>query len=108
MIHVKPGVFFHPETFNHYQMMRVFRVPELLVPKGYEPTITSGADGHHAATSKHNTGCAIDYRIYDFPGGGAAVNTWCRRLQARLGDEYFVLVEPDHLHVQWNGLEVVK
>ena len=38
----------------------------------------------------------------DFPPR-CKVSAWAKRLQNRLGDEYFVLEEPNHLHVQWNG-----
>jgi len=102
MIHIKTGVKFSHRMFVYPQMMRVPWYAQLLAPDGYEVTITSGCDGEHAENSKHWLGLALDFRIRDFPAG-CSVEVWARRIQNRLGDGYFVLVEEKHLHVQYNG-----
>jgi hypothetical protein len=102
MIKIKNGVCFHPATFRYPQMMRIPFHAAILAPGGYDVTITSGCDGKHKDGSRHYKGLAIDFRTRDFPEG-CKLATWRDRLAKRLGDEYFVLIEPDHLHVQWNG-----
>ena len=105
-IRVKSGVEFLLDTWSWPEMCRIVQQAQILAPAGYEITITSGCDGKdiHKPTSKHFMGKAFDFRIRDFPAN-ASPATWARRLQNRLGDEYFVeLDEPkQHLHVQWNG-----
>ena len=104
MIHIKEGVVFHHDTFSHPEMGRLIHQAQSLSPPGYEITITSACDGNHKDGSKHYKGTAIDFRTKDFPAA-ASVNVWGKRLQNRLGDEYFILIEDTHLHAQWNGLE---
>ena len=101
-VRVKEGVFFHPDTFSHHEMSRIVSQAQILAPSGYEITITSAFDGKHSKNSKHYKGKALDFRTRDFPKN-CSVSTWANRLQRRLGDEYFVLVEKTHMHVQWNG-----
>ena len=102
MINIKPGVTFHQDMFVFPEVMRIIYFAQRLSPDGYSVTITSGCDGEHKDTSKHWSGKAIDFRTKDFPEGCSVV-TWAERLRNKLGDQYFVLVEPNHLHVQWNG-----
>ena len=102
MIQIKPGVCLHPDTLCLPQVWRIIKHAQLLAPTAYEITITSACDGKHHSKSKHYTGKAFDFRTRDFPPR-CKVSAWAKRLQNRLGDEYFVLEEPNHLHVQWNG-----
>jgi len=106
MIKIKPGVAFHQNTFRFPQVSRIIEQAQLTCPPDYSPTITSGAepDAPHKPNSKHWVGCAIDFRIKDLPDRRTA-KTWSKRLQRRLGDEYLVLLEANHIHTQWNGLE---
>jgi len=102
MIKVKPGVRFSHKTFMYPEMWRIVFQAQLLAPNGYEVTITSGCEGNHSDRSKHLTGKAIDFRIRDFPIENR-ITSWVTRIQNRLGDEYAVLLEADHIHIQWNG-----
>jgi len=102
MIHIKPCVFFHHDMFRAPEMCKMIWQAQLLAPDGYEITITSGCDGKHKENSKHYRGRALDFRVNDFPAV-TSIKTWAARLQNRLGDEYFVLLEPGHMHVQFNG-----
>jgi len=103
MIKVKAGVTFHPNSFKYQQIARIIKQADRTAPNNYDPTITSACDGKHHDKSKHYFGAAFDFRIRDLESGHA--DTWSRRLQKRLGDEYFVLLEAHHIHVQWNGME---
>ena len=102
LVRTKVGVKWYPETFVLPEVTRIIKQAQVLAPAGYEITITSACDGKHKKTSKHYKGKAIDFRIRDFPAN-ASTKVWGTRLQNRLGDEYFVLLETNHLHVQWNG-----
>ena len=102
MINIKPGVQFHLHTFSNSTISRIPLAAYFTSPTDYHPTITSGCDGKHKVNSKHYTGKALDFRIRDFPADPA---TWAGRMQAQLGDEYFVGLElkKNHIHVQFNG-----
>ena len=100
MIRFKAGVIVHPDSVRSSEMMRVLDVAAAEAPAGYDVTVTSGCDGKHSSGSSHYSGKAFDVRIRDFPG---QVETWVYRITRALGDRYFVLLEPNHIHVQWNG-----
>jgi len=99
MIRVKPGVVFHPDSFTNPEVMRIIHVTGRMTPEDYDTTITSATEGEHKQGS-HQEGKAFDFRTRDFP---ASVQVWADRIRKRLGDAYFILVESDHLHIQYNG-----
>lgn len=63
--------------------------------------ITSGRDGKHKKNSKHYLGNAIDTRIYYFTDEVAQLVT--EEIKSKLGALYYVLLESDHIHIQYNG-----
>lgn len=68
--------------------------------------VTSGTDGRHSENSKHHCGRAIDLRIWTLPGlpqERTTAEEAARRIQHRLRDDYMVLLETTHLHIQHNG-----
>lgn len=100
MIKFKPGVVVHPVSIRSPEVMRILDVAVAEAPDAYRVTVTSGCEGKHSPGSSHYQGKAWDLRIRDFPG---AVGTWVDRMKRALGNRYFVLQEPDHIHIQWNG-----
>lgn len=73
---------------------------------GYEFVVTSCTDGRHRRASLHYTGCAFDCRTWELPTYG----TEERRdvvadLQARLGSDFDVVDEADHLHIEFQPKE---
>ena len=64
--------------------------------------ITSLTDGRHLRGSTHYCGKGIDLRIWtlDVDKRKPAAEL----IQHRLGAAYFVKLESDHLHIQYNGL----
>lgn len=58
--------------------------------------ITSGTDGQHMQGSKHYTGEALDIRLV------ANEAEFVQRLGAHLGANYQLIVERDHLHVEYD------
>jgi hypothetical protein len=65
--------------------------------KNYEITITSGNDGIHMKNSKHYENLAIDIRIKDmnYPLGN------CLNIRKTLGKDYDVILENDHIHIEY-------
>ena len=109
MIRFKAGVIVHPDSVRSSEMMRILDVAAAEAPAGltagYDVIVTSGYGGKHSPGSSHYSGKAFDVRIRDFPG---QVETWVDRITRALGDRYFVLLEPNHIHVHrfcavWNG-----
>ena len=62
-------------------------------------TLTSAREGNHGRHSHHYKGLAIDLRVWDIAD---SVNIYQRYLQEALGPDYQVIVEPDHLHVEYD------
>ncbi len=62
--------------------------------------ITSICDGLHSSKSKHYEGNAFDCRTKHLSMTKAA--NIAATLQDRLGDEYDVVLESDHLHVEFD------
>ena len=78
-------------------------IEPILKRHGQELIITSCRDGRHSKNSKHYLGYAIDIRIWDLQQHNE-VEAVAILLQDALTDEYYVHVEPDHIHLQFNGL----
>ena len=102
MIKIKPGVQFHHITFLWPDALRIIYMVQKMAPIDYQVTITSACDGTHKSNSSHYKGKAFDFRTRDFPED-KNLETWKTRIQNALGSCYFTLLEPDHLHVQFNG-----
>ena len=62
--------------------------------------ITSGTDGFHMATSKHYTGDALDLRRFNMEPVMLAL--FLVRLKERLGRNYDVILEKDHIHCEYD------
>lgn len=65
-----------------------------------EMVITSVNDGAHMAGSKHYDGAAVDLRIAAL--NTLAVKQWVEALRAKLGRHFDVVLESDHLHVEYD------
>lgn len=66
---------------------------------GAELVLTAGIDGAHTEGSFHYSGCAVDFRTNNLKPGEP--ETVLKLLQARLGPDYFVQLEGDHIHCQF-------
>jgi len=67
---------------------------------GYTLTVTSGTDSTHSVRSLHYSGLAEDYRITGIPS--AALSGMVAQVRAQLGTSYDVILEADHLHVEYD------
>lgn len=61
--------------------------------------ITAGNDGSHSETSEHYAGRALDFRTRTVDPG--MLKSFASAIQQRLGRDFFVLLEADHLHVHY-------
>lgn len=69
-------------------------------------TITSLTEGVHVIDSKHYSGQAADLRTNGIDP--SLVPQIAQQLQAQLGPSYYVLLEGDHIHMQYNGIGTVS
>ena len=106
---IKRGVRLHgicPQMFLAADIIK-----DLWKSHNYPFCITSGIEGKHKRTSEHWSGNALDFRTWLNATGeqmSKALKTALRKdLQARLGDEYYVLMEKDHLHVHYSPLKAL-
>jgi hypothetical protein len=62
--------------------------------------ITSALEGRHKEGSRHYSGYALDLRIWDIPHGHVPMIV--SELKAALGADYDVVLEADHIHVEFD------
>lgn len=98
MIAIKMGVRLH--GIKAEIVMAVLVAEGIWANEDETLVITSVIDGTHMRASIHYTGGAIDFRV---PGSKAV--TLRNRLAGALGDDYDVVEEGDHIHVEWQPKE---
>lgn len=64
-----------------------------------DAVVTSVIDGVHGRGSLHYVGHAVDLRTRTIPA--AVRDLVVEQIRLRLGDEYDVIAEADHLHIEW-------
>ncbi len=64
-------------------------------------TITSISDGQHSRKSKHWLGNAFDVRTRELPEA-ASIDGVAYLLRQALPEDYDVVVESDHIHVEYD------
>ena len=67
---------------------------------GRECVVTSLMDGTHMPTSFHYKGMAADLRTNYFNNAQKRIAT--RKLKEELGDDYDVVLEKHHIHVEYD------
>lgn len=95
MIAIKTGVRIRgmqPEI-----LLAVVVAHELFREQAQTLTITSCTDGDHKAGSHHHTGCAVDLRLPT-----AKPDSVVAQLANRLGADYDVILESDHIHLEYD------
>lgn len=99
MIRVKPGVRIAGIRAELVLALRILE--EEFKQRGEYVTITSVTEGKHSLGSLHPKGLAVDIRL---PRVGA-VNL-VRTLKAILPDDFDVVLEETHIHVEFDPKEV--
>lgn len=89
-----------------YPMLLALAEAEFLwLTRGSRPegvTITSANDGVHMENSLHFSGNAVDLRSRYFSEAGK--RDIASNLQVILGEDYDVVVETDHIHVEYDPI----
>lgn len=95
MIAIKPGV--RIQGMRTEILLAVLVAHELFSEQNQYLTITSCTDGQHKEGSLHYEGLAVDLRL---PNAGK--EKVVGQLAGRLGTEYDVILEADHIHVEYD------
>lgn len=86
----------------HESMMPALIICESCFRKaGYEFVVTSGVEGRHSPNSLHYFGRAIDCRINHILSD-RDVELIADTIRRRLGETYDVVLEADHLHIEYD------
>lgn len=80
-------------------VLALFIADRIWAGLGQELVVTSVTDGKHSRTSLHYAGQAADLRVnyFDAPTRQKAAD----RLKDALGLDYDVIIEPDHIHLEF-------
>lgn len=97
MVSLKPGVRiigFRPET-----LLALVVADGLWSKQGLDLVVTSVTEGVHMRGSKHYTGSAFDIRTSNTKG---QEQTLTKKLADALGPDFDVILEKNHVHVEWD------
>ncbi len=97
MLSLKPGVRItgiRPEI-----LLAAVAAMEVYKAAGHDLTITACVDGRHTTGSLHYAGAAIDLRTRDLRP--ADVPKLIAQIKVCLGDDFDVLMELDHVHIEF-------
>ena len=98
IVRLKRGVILaSPEPYI-FDMIHAAKVAYFWLNK--DVVVTSGIDGTHSTKSLHYKGRALDFRTNHLTDSERVEIT--DRLKADLGDDYDVVFEGDHLHVEYD------
>ena len=103
MISHKPGVRI---ALCHWTVGHVIHVADQVYAKHGEPelVVTSGMEGTHSPGSLHYVGLAVDLRLpavdLRLPSDRAKCLAIRNELAERLGQDFDVLLEADHFHIE--------
>ena len=97
-VKIKQGVL--PHGIQPEILLAILICSSVFDELGQKFTITSLYDGDHMPGSLHKQGKAFDIRIFDLRG--ILAHVVCDRLHDALGSVYTVILEPDHIHVEYD------
>jgi hypothetical protein len=66
---------------------------------GIEMVVTEGTAGRHSPKSRHYLGFAVDLRTWNVRR--SKLDDLARQVRAALGKDFWVLLEADHMHVEF-------
>ena len=101
---IKPGVSIvgiRPET-----VVGMVVVDSVYLKHGTELVLTSITEGKHKTYSLHYVGLAMDTRTRDFKKED--LHDVVADLRASLGEEFDVLLEGDHIHIEFQPMNGVN
>lgn len=99
MIHIKEGV--RLIGLQPAIVLAIMIAAGVYEREGLELVVTSLADGQHSRGSLHYVGAAVDFRIYP----ESNPEDLRQRLAEALGGDFDVVLESNHIHVEWQPKE---
>ncbi len=75
-------------------------VASIYQERNLDCVVTSAVDGQHGRNSCHFKGCGLDFRTRNVHP--SARNGLTEAIKSALGNEFDVVLEKDHLHVEWD------
>lgn len=103
MLRLKPGV--RVVGVRQEIVLAITIAHSVFAAHGYTCTVTSIVDGQHSAKSLHYPGCAFDARTRHLADGLA--ETIANELSEALGVDYDVVLEPTHLHIEFQPPKLI-
>lgn len=104
MLYLKPGVRItgmRPEI-----LLAAVAAVEVYREAGHDLTITACLDGKHTTGSLHYAGAAINIRTRDL--APADVQTVLAQIKACVGNDFDVLLETDHIHIEFQPKQAIN
>jgi hypothetical protein len=98
MLRLKPGV--DLRLLEPQIVVALMVAQSIYTQYDAECVITSGRDGKHSDRSLHYLGRAVDLRTRMFTA--SAITALANELRDCLGPQYDVVVESDHIHLEWD------
>mgnify|MGYP001571675376 CR=1 FL=1 len=98
MISLKPGV--TAKGIQPELLLGLVVLDAQYAKAGYTCVITALTDGKHMEGSLHYTGQAADTRTRDI--SPAVVQLIVKNTKEALGQDYDVVIEGDHVHLEWD------
>lgn len=95
---IKPGV--RIRGISNEMLLGIMVAQSVFENFKEDMTITSITDGDHKAGSLHHTGEAVDLRSRDIEGN--VLVQIVAQLRQHLGGYFDVVVETDHIHVEYD------
>lgn len=102
---LKQGV--NPSGMRSEIMIAAIVANEVYATHGRNLVITSISDGKHSENSYHYKGLAIDCRTHYFSGQDEILQV-ASAITAHLGFCYDVVVESDHIHIEFDEQRAAK
>jgi len=98
MMQIKPGASL--QGLDNRMRPALVAASRVYGERGKEVVVTSGLDGEHSPGSRHYEGLAVDLRTRYF-SDHEEVRQVAAELESLLGMAFDVVVEPNHIHVEW-------
>lgn len=105
MLHIKEGV--RIQGLRPEMMLGIYICDQVFALSNYDCTITSCAEEStvHGFASLHYSGCAVDLRTKHLAKDADEIikraKSIVRSLKAALGASFDVVLEKDHIHVEY-------
>lgn len=87
------------QNLQPQMVLAVIMAQEVYREYDTDMVITSANDSVHSRTSLHFSGNAVDLRIWNLPDGTA--NEVRDKLQEKLTKDFDVILESDHIHLEY-------